>query len=123
MAGFPESGGQILADRIWGNVPFIFEISFYKSTPKIANDFYNTGSGFYGLFNVNITELALRISGTGSAQDKTRIKDFISYDTGSMSISVNIPTKFLPFGQQETKPDFATIESTDNLIVYVTGTT
>ena len=98
-------------------------IANYKSTPKIANDFYNTGSGFYGLFNVNITELALRISWTGSAQDKTRIKDFISYDTGSMSISVNIPTKFLPFGQQETKPDFATIESTDNLIVYVTGTT
>jgi len=96
-------------------------IANYKSTPKIANDFYNTGSGF-GLFYINSTELALRISDLGAAQYKTRIKDFISYDTGSMSVTINIPTKFLPFGQQETKPDFATIESTDNLIVYVTGT-
>lgn len=97
-------------------------IANYKSTPKIANDFYNTGSGF-GLFYINSTELALRISDLAATQYKTRIKDFISYDTGSMSITVNIPTKFLPFGQKDTTPDFATETSTDNLIVYVTGTT
>ncbi len=97
-------------------------IANYKSTPKIANDFYNTGSGF-GLFYINSTELALRISDLATTQYKTRIKDFISYDTGSMSITVNIPTKFLPFGQKDTTPDFVTETSTDNLIVYVTGTT
>jgi len=96
-------------------------IANYKSTPKIANDFYNTGSGF-GLFHINNTELTLRVSGLGTTQYKTRIKDFISYDTGSMSITINIPTKFLPFGQKDTIPDFATEISTDNLIVYVTGT-
>jgi hypothetical protein len=38
-----------------------------------------------------------------------------------MSININIPTKFSVFGEQTTVPDFTTIESTDNIIIYIDG--
>lgn len=98
-------------------------IANYKSTPKIANDFYNTGSFGFGLLYINELETSERIDELSRSVDySTRIKDFISYDTNNMSITIKIPTKFLPFGQQTTKPDFKTIESQDDLVVYITGT-
>jgi hypothetical protein len=70
----------------------------YSSQPKVALDIFNEN---YGLL--------------------TKLDDLISIDTSNMSISINIPTKFVPFGQQTSEPDFTSVTSTDNMVVYTLG--
>jgi len=90
----------------------------YIGQQKIANDLYNGTFGLLHTSSVSRSEVL-----AGAAPDPySRIKDFISYDINAMSITINIPTKYVPFGTQTTVPDFKSIESTDNIVVYVTGT-
>lgn len=78
---------------------------------KIANDLYDNQYGFYSSSSVTI-----------DGERVKRIKDFMSYDINNMSITINIPNKFVPFGQEQTIPDFSSVVSQDNIVVYVTGT-
>jgi hypothetical protein len=88
----------------------------YLGKQKIANDLYNTK---FGLLQTGSASL---VTIPPTTDPYSRIKDFISYDINTMSIIINIPTKYVPFGVQTTEPDFKSIESTDNITIYVTGT-
>lgn len=86
-------------------------IKNYNIKEAIAPEFFNET---YGLAH------------TGSAASRRGaaykfLGELFSYDIEQMSISINLPTKFSPFGQATTEPDYKTIESTDNIVVYVEG--
>lgn len=70
----------------------------YASEQKVGLDLFNTD---YGLL--------------------TKLDDLFSIDIANMSISINIPTKLVPFGQQTSKPDFDSLPSTDNIVIYTIG--
>jgi hypothetical protein len=86
-------------------------IANYTSKQVLTPDLFNSK---YGIIN------------SGSAIDSTFpitkfLGDLITTDISNMSININIPTKFSVFGEQTTVPDFTTIESTDNIIIYIDG--
>lgn len=91
----------------------------YLGKQKIANDLYSTK---FGLLQTSSATPADVLLGLATPDPYSRIKDFISYDVDSMSITINIPTKYVPFGISTTEPDFKSIESADNITIYVTGT-
>lgn len=70
----------------------------YASEQKVGLDLFNTD---YGLL--------------------TKLDDLFSIDIANMSISINIPTKLVPFGQQTSEPDFDSLPSTDNIVIYTIG--
>lgn len=70
----------------------------YASEQKVGLDLFNES---YGLL--------------------TKLDDLISFDIANMSITINIPTKTVPFGQQTSEPDFTSITSTDNIVIYTLG--
>lgn len=91
----------------------------YLGQQKIANDLYSNKFGLLHTSSVSVSDTLLTLV---EPDPYSRIKDFISYDINSMSITINIPTKYVPFGIQTTEPDFKSIESNDNITIYVTGT-
>jgi len=70
----------------------------YVSEQKVGLDLFNTT---YGLL--------------------TKLDDLISLDTTNMSITINIPNKTIPFGQKTSEPDFTSIASEDNIVLYTLG--
>lgn len=102
-------------------------IANYIGKQKICNDLYKLSENIdnFGLLSgISETEKELIVAASdfpGLSLNK-KFKSLVSYDTNELSISINIPVKFSPFGEQQTIPDFSTIESNENIIIYVTGT-
>lgn len=70
----------------------------YASEQKVGLDLFNTS---YGLL--------------------TKLDSLFSIDIDTMSITINIPNKTIPFGQQTSEPDFTSIASEDNIVIYTLG--
>ncbi len=70
----------------------------YASKQKVGLDLFNTS---YGLL--------------------TKLDSLFSIDIDTMSITINIPNKTIPFGQQTSEPDFTSIASEDNIVIYTLG--
>lgn len=86
-------------------------IANYKTEEKLAVDLFDTN---YGIINSG--------SSTSTTYPNSKfLGDLITTDISNMSININIPTKFTLFGQQTTFPDFTTIETDENIIVYTNG--
>jgi hypothetical protein len=86
-------------------------IANYKTEEKLAVDLFDLN---YGIINSG--------SNTSATYPNSKfLGDLITTDVSNMSISINVPTKFVLFGQQTTLPDFTTVESVDNIVIYTNG--
>jgi hypothetical protein len=92
----------------------------YDTKEFLAIDFFFSGSNResrFGLINSYEDFQSRVVSG-----DNRFVSDFITTNVVDMSISLNLPTKFVPYGAVTTIPDFYSISSTDNITIYTHGT-